>query len=169
MNYKNNYMFQKFITFAIIGVFNAVLDTTIWKLLSKFFSTSQASLAILKTVKLNQYSGAQLFSFMVGLTSSFYLNSTFTWKSNTLESQTKFIMYIVVSVTAWFATVLFINFFTKDFFINKYNKIITKIEDNIHLTPFLKKLIEYPLLVKLASISLSMIINFFGYNYLVFR
>jgi putative flippase GtrA len=162
-------MFQKFLTFAIIGIINAILDTTIWKLLSTFFANSPKIKSRLNAFKLNEYSGAQVFSFIIALGSSFYLNSKYTWKLNPLESKTRFVLYILVSICAWVATVAYLNFFTKPVFLNKYNTMVAKVEDNFHLPPLVKKLIDYPLLVKISSIFVSMFINFFGYNYIVFR
>jgi putative flippase GtrA len=162
-------MFQKFITFAIIGIFNAILDTTIWKLLSSYFSRSNTIQSRLKSFNLNIYSGAQVFSFVIALGSSFYLNSKFTWRTNPLESKTRFVLYILVSIFAWIATVAYLNFFTKSAFLDKYNTLVAKIEDKYNLPQLIKKLIDYPLLVKISSIFVSMFINFFGYNYIVFR
>jgi putative flippase GtrA len=159
----------KFLTFGTIGLFNAVLDTTIWKILSTIFSNNRNFLELLAKFKLNQYSGAQVFSFMISMCSSFYLNSTFTWKVNPLNSVMTAFLYLVVTVTSWLVTVIFINYFTAKSYVLKFEKVVTRLENRYKLNNLVKKILDYPLVVKLASIGLSMIINFVGYNYIVFR
>ena len=159
----------KFLTFGTIGLFNAVLDTTIWKILSTIFSKNHNFLSFLSKFKLNQYSGAQVFSFMISMCSSFYLNSTFTWKVNPLNSALTAILYLIVTIFSWLVTVIFINKFTAQKYVTKFEKIVTRIENKYNFNQYVKKILDYPLLVKLASIGLSMVINFVGYNYIVFR
>lgn len=162
-------LFIKFLTFGTIGLFNAVLDTTIWKILSTIFSKNRSFLEFLAKFKLNQYSGAQVFSFMVSVCSSFYLNSTFTWKVNPFNSAMTALLYLVVTVTSWFVTVLFINFYTAPPYVLKFEKVLKRLENKYKLNNTIKKILDYPLVVKIASIIIAMFINFIGYNYIVFR
>jgi putative flippase GtrA len=159
----------KFLTFGLIGLFNAILDTTIWKILSTIFSKNRSFLEFLAKFKLNQYSGAQVFSFMISMCSSFYLNSTFTWKVNPLNSYMTTMLYFLVTIFSWFVTVVFINYFTSSQYVLKFEKVVRKIENKYNLPKLVKKILDYPLVVKLASIGLSMVINFVGYNYIVFK
>jgi putative flippase GtrA len=159
----------KFLTFGLIGLFNAVLDTTIWKILSTIFSKNRSFLEFLSKFKLNQYSGAQVFSFMISMCSSFYLNSTFTWKVNPLNSAMTTMLYFLVTIFSWFVTVVFINYFTSSQYVLKFEKVVRRIENKYNLPKLIKKILDYPLVVKLASIGLSMVINFVGYNYIVFK
>jgi putative flippase GtrA len=165
--YMTNLIF-KFLTFATIGLFNAVLDTTIWKILSTIFSKNRSFLEFLAKFKLNQYSGAQVFSFMISMCSSFYLNSTFTWKVNPLNSMITTLLYFLVTICSWFATVVFINYFTANKYVTRFEKVVSRLENKYRLPSLVKKVLDYPLVVKLASIGVSMIINFVGYNYIVF-
>lgn len=158
-----------FLKFAIIGFSNSILDTLIWKYFSGIFFKNKKILDFLHRLKMNQYSGAQVISFSVSLVSSFFLNSYFTWKVSPLESTNRALLYVVVAVTAWSFTTFFINYLTKEKFLIKFNSIVEKFETRINLNQIAKKFLDYPLLVKVASILISMIINFVGYNYLVFR
>jgi putative flippase GtrA len=162
-------LLAKFLKFAIIGLLNAVLDTLIWKACSNQISKSPKLLKLLGNYNLNQYSGAQIISFVLALISSFYLNSTFTWRINPFDSATRGILYILVSLTAWAATVLFINIMTNDKHLERFNKIFHNLEDKYKLPKIIKEKLEYPLFIKLCSIIISMFINFIGYNFLVFR
>ncbi|MGL4759294.1 MAG: GtrA family protein [Patescibacteria group bacterium] len=160
----------KFLSFALIGLINSILDTTIWKILSNIFNKNQKITTFFKSIKLNNYSGAQIFAFIISVTSSFILNSTFTWKdSNPFSSPLKITLYFIVSIFTMILTVVFINFFTKDYFLVKFNKLISNYEERIHANSIIKKIVDYPLLVKLGSIALSMVSNYFGYNFVVFR
>jgi putative flippase GtrA len=159
----------KFLTFGLIGLFNAVLDTTIWKILSTIFSKNRSFLEFLAKFRLNQYSGAQVFSFMISMCSSFYLNSTFTWKVNPLNSAMTTVLYFLVTIFSWFVTVVFINYFTSSQYVLKFEKVVSRLENKYNLPKLVKKVLDYPLVVKLASIGLSMVINFIGYNYIVFK
>jgi putative flippase GtrA len=159
----------KFLTFGLIGLFNAILDTTIWKILSTIFSKNRSFLEFLAKFKLNQYSGAQVFSFMISMCSSFYLNSTFTWKVNPLNSALTTMLYFLITIFSWFVTVVFINYFTSSQYVLKFEKVVKRIENKYNLPKLVKKILDYPLVVKLASIGLSMVINFVGYNYIVFK
>jgi putative flippase GtrA len=162
-------LIRKFILFGTIGLANSLLDTAIWKTLIVLFKKNKMVNDVLRLFKLNIFSGAQVISFIFAVSSSFYLNSKYTWAMNPFESQYRAISYFVVSVCAWFATVLFINVLTSDKMIEKYESSFYKLKHELLFSKFLLEKFDYPLLIKLLSIFLSMVINFVGYNYLVFR
>lgn len=162
-------MFDKLISFGVIGLFNAVLDTGIWKTLTIIFEKSPKIKEILSKIGLNIYSGAQIFSFAVAVLSSFILNSTFTWKAkNPFGSSKQIILYFAVSIFTWCLTILFLNMFTNNMFLSKYNKLVLKIENEHFMPSIIKKHVDYPLIIKVLSIGISMLSNFVGYNYIVF-
>lgn len=151
-----------FLKFAIIGFGNSILDTVIWKFFTGVFARNQKILNFLQKLKMNQYSGAQLISFFISLVSSFFLNSYFTWKVSPLESVNRALLYALVAITAWSVTTIFINYFTQEEYLVKFDNIIQGFKTKIIF-------FDYPLLIKIISILISMVINFVGYNYLVFR
>jgi putative flippase GtrA len=157
-----------FFKFALVGLFNSVLDTTLWKLISNWILTKPKLLNWLQDRKLNAYSGAQVLSFMVALTSSFFMNSTFTWAKSPFESWGRAISYLVVSIITWTVTVFYINLLTNQKLTNTINPYFEKMNKNLNLSPKMAKILDYPLVVKISSIALSMMINFIGYQFFVF-
>jgi putative flippase GtrA len=157
-----------FFKFALVGLFNSILDTTLWKLISNWILTRPQLMAWLEKRKLNAYSGAQILSFIVALTSSFFMNSTFTWAKSPFESGARALSYLIVSLITWTVTVFYINLLTNQKLTNTINPYFEKINSNLNFGPKFSKILDYPLMVKISSIALSMIINFVGYQFFVF-
>lgn len=165
----------KFLSFVLIGLFNTFLDLIIWKfavILIQKLPSNNSNFA--SAIKKNIYVYAQVFSFSIGLTSSFILNSTITWKQNGATLYTV-IGFFVASIFTWLVCTYYIKILTSAKLIEKNTKTLENLfEISIYKIPYLKKTmhkltIDYPTIIKISSQLLSLALNFILYNYVIFR
>jgi|GEM_PF-3158397 len=158
---------SRFATFAIIGAFNAVLDTIVWKFLVNAFEKSPTILRRIKSLKLNQYSFSHGLSFIVSATSSYFLNKTFTFGDSQVVDPLQPFKFAVVAIFSLIITTYYMNWITSNRGMLKFRDTIGLIESQVTKRESLIKR-HWPLLAKLSSIAISMVTNFIGYRLLVF-
>jgi putative flippase GtrA len=167
----------KFLKFGAIGLFNTFVDVGLWKVFVNILSKDKKSIQKIskntKTNGLNIYVIASIFSYVISLASSYLLNSKFTWQKN-LEGDTLFRFVFFSLVTFSFVTA-YIAFFTKPALLTWGNKIVNTIllitDKSCGKNKIYQKLItivDYPLLIKVSSVGVSMVLNFTFYNLFVF-
>jgi len=145
----------RFLTFAAIGLFNAVLDTTIWKILVNFFQKKPHLTRHFHKLHFNEYSASHSISFVISAISSYILNKNFTFGDSGQGDSWQIVRFFGVAGFSWVLTTLFLNFLTETGQILKFPK-----------PKFISK--HWPLFAKLLTIGVSMITNFVGYKLFVF-
>jgi putative flippase GtrA len=143
---QNPELLQIFI-FAVIGVWNTLLDFIIFWGLLKLLEISKYK----KTKRLIPV--VNVISFTISNVQSFFLNSWFTFAQSSQNNG--FLTYFGVTLISLTISTLLIFFLNRDYF---FKKLPTK---NISHRQFV-------LIIKLFTILVGMFINFFGYKYLVF-
>ncbi len=128
--------------FGIVGVFNTVLDLAILNLLVYLFTVkSPIIFAVCKGL-----------SFSIALINSYFMNKYFTFIKKE-KSKNEFYLFILISIIS-----LFINMFISSIFfyiLNLYPQIIS-----VHVIATASAIV---------GVMFSMIINYVGYSYFVFK
>ena len=150
--------------FAIIGVWNTGFDLAIFVT----FLNTVGKLPIWKTSKVKAATAFHICSFLIANLVSYFLNSNFTFKSSTQSRG--FLPYFIVTIVALAASTTFIQYFNADRYKTWFHKnIIDKLPKNFPLISKLKMNDKsWAIILKLSSVLISMIINYFGYRNLVF-
>ena len=154
-------MYPEIIRFAIfgsIGLFNAILDIAIWKSLVRFLDSNSFFGRFISLLRLNNYSFAHIFSFVISVISSYILNKNITWHDTISNDFSQSFKFFGVATFSWILTTLILNFLTSP-------NLRTKAESIIKLPFFVN---HYPTIAKLATILCSMITNYIGYKFFVF-
>lgn len=147
---------KTFILFFVVAVIRTLLDLALWQFLVYLLERNKELLdSLLQRTKLNQYAIAQVIAFIVSVIISYASNrnifggdSSFTYQVTT---------FIIVAVVALVASVWTIEVLTTN------TKILKKVEDY--------KLINkhWPMIAKIASSVITLVINYLGYRFIVFR
>lgn len=145
----------RFLTFATIGLFNAILDTSIWKMLVNFFQKNPILTKSFHKFSFNEYSVSHSISFVISAISSYILNKNLTFGDSKQSDSWQIVRFFTVAGFSWILTTLFLNFLTETDSILKISK-----------PKFITK--HWPLFAKLLTIGVSMITNFVGYRLFVF-
>ena len=159
--------------FILTAIGRTLLDVVIWKILVFLIGVSSRLKHLIQKLGLNKYSFAQIIAFSLSMVVSYILNYSLVFSTSAttqiLDGYTLF-KFIVVTIFSLVVSVWFINFFTqnqkvKSFIFNSTGLVIFE-KLSQPLTIQLQK--HWPLLVKLASIGLTMFTNFCGYYFWVF-
>ena len=151
----------RFLTFAIIGLGNATLDTVIWKILVNFFQHKKDLIHKFHKFGFNEYSLSHALSFVISATSSYFWNRALTFADSKTNDNLQVFKFFGVASFSWFITTLFLNFLTENAQISHFIK--TKFAN----FPIIPK--HWPLIAKILTIGVSMITNFVGYKFFVFN
>jgi len=149
----------RFLTFAIIGVFNAALDTIIWKILVNLFQKKPHLITKFHKFNFNEYSLSHSISFVISATSSYFMNKSLTFADSEGDNLQVF-RFFGVATFSWFLTTLFLNFLTQN------KQILSFVDTKFAKFPIITK--EWALIAKILTIGVSMITNFIGYKLFVF-
>jgi len=149
---------KRFLIFGVIGGFNAILDTLIWRFLVWLLDKNpKVQTFLTKVFRVNKYGISQFVAFLISATSSYFLNSTFTFSdSDRTRDVSQVFRFFSVALFSLLISVITIHFLTENKWIK--NKIIK--------FPLLNKYWHY--IAKIITIGITMITNFIGYKLLVF-
>ena len=150
--------FSRFLIFVLVGIFNTLLDTILWRFfvwrLEKYPTTISY---IHKNFKLNQYAFAQVISFCISAITSFFLNKFFTFSDASKTSDfTQVFRFFLITFLSLGISVTLINFLTETNWILKFT----------HKISFVDK--HWLIIAKLLTVGVTMIVNFVGYRLFVF-
>jgi putative flippase GtrA len=146
----------RFATFASIGLFNVFFDTGIYTILLKIISKDTSFLEKLSRIKLTKYTFSHTVSFIIATTSSYFLNKTFTWSDSKKEYSTQWLNFFSVALVSYCISFLIVQKLTNKKYVELFSERF----------PTLKY--YYPIVIKLAAIAGSVLINYFGYKLFVF-
>jgi len=145
----------RFIVFSVLAVFRTGLDILIWQLLVFGFQEHSPLVKIAKLIKLNRFALAQAVAFLISVFISYFSNKEITYRDK--ETTTYSILtFILISVISFILSVLVINILTsnrKALDFSKKNKLLEK---------------YWPLTAKVATIFITVVINYAGYTFFVF-
>jgi putative flippase GtrA len=156
----------RFITFALIGLTNAILDIIIWKSLVKYFNSNKLFTKYIHKTPLTNYSCAHAISFVITVISSYFLNKTFTFASQNSGGE-QIIKFFLVSIFSWIITTTVLTFLTKE---GARTNIVTLISHYEVKLKIKSKIFSnnWYLIAKILTIMISMVTNYLGYRLLVF-
>lgn len=148
---------QQLLKFILVAVFRTLLDILIWHFLVLSIKDRKKILQFFDKYKLNEFAIAQVFAFVVSVIISYYINKIFVFetKDNNQELAT-LLKFFGISLVSFFASTWIINFLTSNSKMLKFSKI----------SPLLEK--NWPLVAKILTIGVTLLINYFGYYFLVF-
>ena len=153
-----NSNFIKLTKFVVLAVARTVLDILIWQVLvsilpEKLISKSHSVL------KLNRYGLAHSIAFIISIIISYYTNMWLVFEQTDNENTVAGIFkFTVVSLIAFFASTLLMNFTTEN----------PKILENVQKMPKIIKE-HWPLLMKIFTTLVTLVINYGGYSLFVFN
>jgi putative flippase GtrA len=147
---------QTFIIFVVIAVARTLLDIAFWQYLVWIFKDNNPLVKLSLKYNLNKYALAQVISFLVASVISYYSNKFITFKDNAADSLSLIGKFLAISVFALVLSVWLIEFLTS-------NKKILKL---VQRYPLINRF--WPLLCKLITIFVTLVINYFGQRYWVF-
>jgi putative flippase GtrA len=148
----------RFLIFSVLAAVRTLLELVLWRWLVKVFEQSPAALSKIKRIKLNQYSFAHAMSFIASVVASYFLNYYITF-GDTDETSNPLLLakFVLISLLTLGISVLVINVLTTNRWILAQSKKIGVINQH------------WPLLAKLITILVTMVINYLGYKLWVFE
>jgi putative flippase GtrA len=151
------------ITFGIIGVWNTLFDLGLF---ISFLNTA-GKLSIWQNSRIKAATVGHVFSFLTANLVSFVLNSTFTFAGAPSRG---FWPYFFVTVFALIVSTAFIQYFNKPSLEIWFEKnILARVLIIKNLIAKFKLTEKYfPIVLKLASVFISLFVNYVGYKYFVF-
>lgn len=149
-------VYRLFIFTVLAGV-RTLLELGLWKFLVVIGEKSEKITKLLSIIRLNIYAFSHGVSFIASVIASYFLNRYITFSdTNQLTNPALVTKFVVVSVITLIISVWLINFLTSEKFILEKVKLFDLV--NKH----------WPLLAKIATIGVTMLINYFGYRWFVF-
>ncbi len=149
-------IYRLFIFTVLAGV-RTLLELILWKGLVLGLEKSEKIQGWLKIIKLNIYAFSHCISFIASVLASYYLNRYVTFSdTNQLTNPQVVSKFIAVSLVTLILSVWLINFLTS-------NK---RILNEVKKYKLVNK--HWPLLAKIGTIGVTMLINYFGYRWFVF-
>jgi putative flippase GtrA len=146
----------RFIVFNVLAVIRTILDILVWRFLVWCFQPEFKITKFFEKFKLNRYAISQGISFIIASFVSYYSNKIITFDDEKEVSLQSILYFILISVVSLVISVWMMEWLTSD------KKIQAKIANY-------KMLVKYwPLLAKIATIVVTLFINYFGQKYLVF-
>jgi len=146
----------KFIKFILIAVVRTALDILIWRYLVNLLQPESFLVKKVAKLKLNRYALAQVFAFIISLFISYLANSILVFEDGNRSRFSELISYISVSVISFLSSTFYINFITSNKYILKKIEAFTVIKNH------------WPILAKIQTVAITVLINFTGYNFFVF-
>jgi putative flippase GtrA len=148
--------------FAVIGVWNTLFDLTIFLTLLN----TLGKLPFWKTSKLKAATAFHIVSFLTSNLVSYFLNSRFTFTGGQNRG---FLPYFLVTLFALGLSTTFIQYFNKPQFSSWFERTMLPFLKSIPIVKNLKvNEKSWSIILKLASVAISMIVNYLGYKNLVF-
>ena len=149
---------RRFLTFAIIGVFNTAFDFILWHRLVKFVKPDSALEKAILSLKLNKYSFAQGLAFIIANIVSYFLNRNFTFFDSKVGSTSKSMgAFFMVSLFSLSISVITMNFLTKNERVLAWSKTLPK--------PLASR---WSIIAKLIIAPITLTTNFVGYKLFAF-
>jgi putative flippase GtrA len=149
-------VYRLFIFVVLAGV-RTLLELGLWKFLVVIGEKSEKITSFLSLIRLNIYAFSHGVSFIASVIASYFLNRYITFSdTNQLTNPELVTKFVVVSVITLVISVWLINFLTSEKFILEKVKLFDLV--NKH----------WPLLAKIGTIGVTMLINYFGYRWFVF-
>jgi putative flippase GtrA len=147
----------RLMVFAVLAGVRTILELFLWKGLVIIGEKSEKIQSLLGFIKLNIYAASHGVSFIASVLASYFLNRYITFSdTNQLTNPELVFKFTFVSIITLIISVWLINFLTSEKFILEKVKLFNLI--NKH----------WPLLAKIATIGVTMLINYFGYRWFVF-
>jgi|694.fasta_scaffold26453_4 putative flippase GtrA len=147
---------RSFVIFVILAVIRTIIDLILWRFLVWVFQEDSLWVKISQRFGLNRYALAQALSFVVSAIISYVSNKEYAFESTQADSLWLYFKFGVVTGLGLLSSVWVIEFLTTN------NYILAKIKPY----PIIQK--HWPLLAKLATIFVTLVINYFGMRFWVF-
>jgi putative flippase GtrA len=148
--------------FAVIGVWNTLFDLTIFLTLLN----TLGKLPIWKTSKIKAATAFHVISFLASNLVSYFLNSRFTFTGGQNRG---FIPYFLVTLFVLGLSTTFIQYFNNPRFSSWFERTILPLLKSIPVIKNIKVTEKsWSIILKLASVAISMVVNYVGYRNLVF-
>lgn len=148
---------QVFVVFVIIAVLRTLLDIALWQLLVWLFKEKSAIVRFFAKFNLNRFALAQALSFLVSSAVSYFSNKEIAFNNTDPDSVELVLKFGIVTGVGLIASVLAIEILTS-------NKKILSI---VNKYPLAKK--YWPLLAKLITVGVTLVINYLGLRLWVFK
>lgn len=145
--------------YVAVGIWNTVFDYIIFYIILSIFS----KLKWPKWSPLNPPAVAHLISFIIANSVSYFLNSRFTFSDSTQSRG--FGLYFLVSVFSLAISTAAIQILNSPQTKTRLQQIVLKIIPN----KFIKEDKNWALMTKLVGSAISMVTNFLGYKFIVFK
>jgi putative flippase GtrA len=162
---------------VVIGVINTTFDTGLFWLLLRFFDYIKGKQNAKNLVTLPVPAIANTISYSSAVVLSFFLNSAFTF-AGISRPNPSFLSFLLVSLFSLAVSTLIIQLFSKPkyrlWILGFVNKIfnnkgsVLNSVSNLLNKLFLSSDKKFILLVKLVTIGITLLTNYFGYRWLVF-
>lgn len=146
-----------FIIFIVLAVIRTLLDIITWRFLVWVFQPNLGIVIFFQKRNLNRYALSQIISFVLATIISYYSNKIITFADTTPDNWLSIFYFSLISIISLVISVWMIEVMTSH----------KKILDWVSKYPLLLK--YWPMMVKIATIVVTLFINFFGQKYLVFK
>jgi putative flippase GtrA len=145
-----------FIKFIAVAIVRTLFDIILWRFFVYVLKDDSKGAKFFQKLKLNKYAAAQAISFIISMVISYFSNLILVFGESKNGILVEMFQFALVSVVAFFASVWFIEWATTAKYILDQVKKIKILEDH------------WPLMTKLLSIGITVVINYLGYRFLVF-
>lgn len=151
----------RILQFILIGIWNTAFDLALFWL----FINTLGKLKLWSNIKIKPAVISHILSFLGASAVSYFLNARFTFGD--ASKNRGWGLYLAVSLFSLIISTILISFFTQDRFYQWFTRVfVSKI-------PLLEKIKfdtkKFALLVKLGTVAVTLVTNYLGYKYFVFR
>lgn len=148
----------EFLMFVLLATLRTVIvDIVGWRVLLGLMQRVPQTWVYARRLGFNVYSYSHAVSFIISNATSYYLNKYFVFLNSESKTTSKEVIeFIIVSSVSLILSILVIHYIT----ISKY---VIKLTTPY---PIIKR--HIPIIAKLCAIAVTILINYFGYKFLVF-
>jgi putative flippase GtrA len=147
---------RSFVIFFVLAVIRTIIDLILWRILVWVFQEDSWWVKLSKKFGLNRYALAQALSFVVSAVISYFSNKEYAFGNTQPDSLWLYFKFGVVTTAGLLASVWTIEFLTTNKFILEKIKPYKLLQDH------------WPLLAKLCTVAVTLVINYFGMRLWVF-
>lgn len=147
---------RTFFIFVVLAIIRTILDIGLWRLLVAVFQEKYVQVSIMDRLGINHYGLAQAVSFIVSAAISYYANKELAFQNYANDSLELVLKFIFVTTLGLVASVWVIDYLTEN------EKIINFIK------PYNILYNHWPLIAKLLTVGVTLVINYGGMRFWVF-
>jgi len=158
----------EFLVFTILAIIRTVvLDIVLWRWLVSWMERNPWTWEYVKPFGLNVYAYSHAIMFIVSGSASYVLNRYITFRSPEVNNEVaSAVTFFSINIITLVLSVFFLNWLTSSIYLKQTVSKLWFIRSHAFMRDML--LGHWPLISKIITIGVIMVLNYLGYRYLVF-